>query len=166
MNEDGIWPLEFTSRFGYPGFPILDSLHDESWDSIFAAMIGGERTAIKVKDGLSVGVVITVPPFPYSDGYAELGKGTPISFHEPLGDEDRNALHYGEVTMRNGQLLTAGMIGYVMVVTGVGATIESAREKAYERVRKVVIPNMRYRNDIGGRFADDCATLERLGWLG
>ena len=165
VNEKGIWPLEFTSRFGYPGFPILDSLHDEGWDSIFAAMVAGERNTIKVKAGLSVGVVITVPPFPYSDGYADLGKGTPISFHEPMTDADRDALHYGEVTMRDGQLLTAGMIGYVMVVTGVGETIDSARERAYERVNKVIIPNMRYRNDIGARFADDCATLERLGWL-
>lgn len=165
VNEDGVWPLEFTSRFGYPGFPILSALHDEGWDTIFAAMAHGSRNTIRTKDGIATGVVLTVPPFPYRDGYAELGKGIPICLQEPLTEQERDAMHYGEVTMVNGQLVTAGMIGYIMVVTGVGETIESSTREAYERVRKVVIPNMRYRNDIGARFNDDCAKLKRLGWL-
>ena len=166
VNRNGVWPLELTCRFGYPGFPILDSLHDESWGSIFATMIDRERTTVKTRDGFSVGVVLTVPSFPYSDGYSELGRGTPICFSETMTDEDRNSLHYGEVTLSHGQLVTAGMIGYVMVVTGLGSTVEEARDTAYERVSKVVIPNGRYRNDIGMRFIrEDHATMKELGWM-
>lgn len=166
INEKGVWPLELTCRFGYPGFAILDSLHDEDWASILAAVTRRDRNSIKTRSGFSVGVVLTVPSFPYSDGYAELGKGTPVCFRDTMNANDRASLHYGEVTMRNGQLTTAGMIGYTMVVTGVGETIEEARRDVYGRVEKVVIPNARYRNDIGSKLIErDWEHLREMGWI-
>jgi len=166
INDEGIWPLEFTCRFGYPGFPILDALHAESWDDIFARMLAKSDSTILTHDGFSLGVVITVPPFPYGEGYEELGKGMPISFAAGLTEADRSGLHYAEVTMSGEQLVTAGMIGYVMVVTARGETAEEARDRAYALTKKIVIPTMRYRNDIGSRFiARDRAELIRLGWL-
>ena len=166
VNEAGIWPLELTCRFGYPGFPILDSLHAEDWGSVFAKLVGREARTIDTRDGYSVGVVLTVPTFPYSEGYSDLGRGLPVCFDESMNDEDLESLHYGEVTLKNGHLVTAGMIGYVMVVTGTGATVHDARNKVYQRVGKVVIPNARYRNDIGVRFMEhDEAAMKAMGWL-
>ena len=164
VNDDGIWPLEFTCRFGYPGFPILDSLHQCGWEEIFKILLRRNAKSFPTHDGYSVGVVITVPPFPYTHGYETLGKGRPICFDDDLDEADRDSLHYGEVDMREGQLVTAGLIGYIMVVTGVADSIEAARETAYKRVRKVVIPNSRYRNDIGVRLMD--RDLERMRQLG
>jgi phosphoribosylamine--glycine ligase len=166
VNDNGIWPLEFTSRFGYPGFPILDALHADSWDEIFSRMVSRDGTTFRTYDGYSVGVVMTVPPFPYSEGYERLGKNTPINFTDDLTENDRDAIHYGEVTMHEGQIATAGMIGYIAVVTGRGATIQAARDNAYRVVNKIIIPNARYRNDIGERvMSEDLPELERLGWL-
>ena len=164
VNDDGIWPLEFTCRFGYPGFPILDSLHRCGWDEIFRSLIARDGKRFPTHDGYSVGVVMTVPPFPYRHGYEALGKGSPICFADNLDEEDFRSLHYGEVDTSDGQLVTAGMIGYIVVVTGVADSIESARRVAYDRVRKVVIPNARYRNDIGVRLIDlDMGEMRRLG---
>jgi phosphoribosylamine--glycine ligase len=166
VNDDGIWPLEFTCRFGYPGFPILDSLHRCGWDEIFRSLIARDTTRLPTHDGYSVGVVMTVPPFPYRHGYDALGKGSPICFADNLDDDDFRSLHYGEVDTRDGQLVTAGMIGYIMVVTGIADSIEAARRIAYERVRKAVIPNARYRNDIGVRLIEhDMAEMQRLGLI-
>jgi len=56
-------------------------------------------------------------------------------------------------------------MGYVMVVTGCGPTAEEAIDDAYGRLRKVHVPNGRYRNDIGQRFlTEDRERLRRLGW--
>jgi phosphoribosylamine--glycine ligase len=166
VNERGVFPLELTCRFGYPGFAILDSLHKDNWATILSRLTRRSADAIETKDGYSVGIVLTVPPFPYPDGYDALGRGTPICYRDNMSKEDFDSLHLGEVAMRNGQLRTAGMIGYIMVVTGTGTTIEEARAAAYERAGKVVIPNVRYRNDIGLRLIEgDWARLRALGWV-
>jgi phosphoribosylamine--glycine ligase len=39
VNEQGIWPLEFTCRFGYPGFAVLDPLQITSWPQLFRMML-------------------------------------------------------------------------------------------------------------------------------
>ncbi len=166
VNDDGVWPLELTCRFGYPGFAILSALHAEPWDVIFERLFARRGGPFATHDGFAVGVVLTVPPFPYADGYARLSKGAPVSFHPDLGDDDRAHLHYGELKMERGRLVTAGVVGYAMVVTGRGPTVLAAQERAYARARRVVIPNVRYRGDIGDRFvARDGASLARLGWL-
>src|SRR5215213_9545894 len=39
INADGIWPLEFTCRFGYPGFAVLEPLQALGWGELFRRMI-------------------------------------------------------------------------------------------------------------------------------
>jgi phosphoribosylamine--glycine ligase len=166
VNDDGVWPLELTSRFGYPGYAILDSLHEESWASIFAKLCRGDSLPIATRGGYSVCVVLTVPTFPYYDGYERTSKGAPILFRSAIPEEDREQLHFAEVRLEAGQLVTAGSIGYVMVVTGLGNAVEEARTAAYRLADLVVIPNMRYRRDIGEKFLrSDHAEMRRLGWL-
>lgn len=64
INEQGVWPLEFTCRFGYPGFAICDALHEESWDGIFQKMFCRGDRQIKTRAGFALGVVLTYRRFP------------------------------------------------------------------------------------------------------
>jgi phosphoribosylamine--glycine ligase len=165
VNEEGIWPLEWTCRFGYPGFAILDALHIDGWDIILDKLLErkSERT-FRTAAGFAVGVVLTVPPFPYSQATVPAA-GQPITLREDLKADDFH-LHYGEVQSTGGRLSTSGPSGYALVVTGTGDDVPAAQADAYRRVRKVHLPNARYRNDIGARFVDqEGAALRRLGWL-
>lgn len=165
-NEQGLWPLEFTSRFGYPGFAICGALQQEPWAAIFQRMLRGGSLEFATLPGYAAGIVLTVPPFPYEQGYAELSKGTEISFREPMTQTDHDHLYLGEVALHKGRLVTDGTIGYVGVATGTGTLVADARDNAYALARKVVVPNLRYRTDIGDRLiAADLARLRRLGYV-
>lgn len=165
-NEQGLWPLEFTSRFGYPGYAICEALHNEPWDTIFMKMLRGDILSLETAGGFAAGVALTVPPFPHRQGYAELSKGTPISLDASMTSADRDRLHLAEVAMQGTHLVTSGMDGYVGVATGTGDTVNEARDCAYALARKVTIPNLRYRVDIGERVAvNDLPRLKALGYL-
>ena len=112
VNADGVWPLELTCRFGYPGFAILSALFVEPCGAILARMARGGAAGFATHPGFAVGVVLTVPPFPYHHGYDELGKGTPICLPADLTADDRRHLHFAEVGLVDGQLVTTGLVGY------------------------------------------------------
>jgi phosphoribosylamine--glycine ligase len=164
VNADGIWPLEFTCRFGYPGAAICSTLHREGWDVLFARMIARDRPDFATASGFAAGVVLTVPPFPQCDDYSELSKGLPILFRQAPTAQDEAHFHMSEVELRDGQLITTGGTGSLMAVTGTGDTVETACEQAYARCANIVVPNLRYRKDIGARFlARDRALMQEWG---
>ncbi len=166
VNEQGIWPLEFTCRFGYPGYAVLDPLQDISWATLLRMMTSGSGRRFSASPGFSAGIVLTTPPFPYSRKQIDEPIGLPILLADSLRAEDLRHLHYGEVGLAADQLVTSGLYGWTMVVTGTGPTISAARSAAYDRARLAAIPNVRYRLDIGDRLeGEDFARLERLDLL-
>jgi phosphoribosylamine---glycine ligase len=166
VNEQGIWPLEFTCRFGYPGFAILTPLQKTRWSELLAAMATGSMSGMETQQGFSVGIVLTTPPFPYPRPQVQEPVGLPVLFDGELTAEERRHLHYCELGLEQGELVTSGIYGWAMVVTGVADDIASARERANRLADRVLIPNVRYRRDIGDRLiAGDFARVERLGLL-
>ena len=152
VNEKGIWPLEFTCRFGYPGYAILDSLQRTSWADLFRLMLERNAVRFETEPGFAVGIVITTPPFPYSREQVNEPIGLPVLFDGDLSPAERRNLHYGEVGLSGGVLVTSGASGYTLVVTGTGGTIALARDAANALAEKVIVPNARYRSDIGQRL--------------
>lgn len=166
-NADGLWPLEFTSRFGYPGYAICERLHQEPWEAIFLKMLHRSAAHFATAADFAVGIVLTVPPFPYTQGYAELSKGIPVILDESLSPTERAAIAFAEVEMRQGSLITSGTSGYVGVATGCSPTVDAARTRALDLARKVYVPNLRYRNDIGARVSSEVLEdLRHWGYLG
>jgi phosphoribosylamine--glycine ligase len=167
VNDRGIWPLEFTCRFGYPGFAVLDPLQRTSWSLLFRQMLGHGSPSLDVMPGFSTGIVLTTPPFPYSRKQIDEAVGLPVLLAESLDADDRRHLHFGEIGQDGDQLVTSGLYGWTMVATGTGPTVDASSQAAYRRVSQVLAPNGRYRLDIGERLANgDYARLEAMGLLG
>jgi phosphoribosylamine--glycine ligase len=167
VNEHGIWPLEFTCRFGYPGFAILDPLQETSWAELFRVMVSRSGAPFQTRPGFAVGVVLTTPPFPYTRREIQAPVGLPVLFDGELTSTDRLNFHHGEIGLdATGSLVTSGIYGWTAVVTGTGSDIEAARREAYGLADRVLVPDLRYRRDIGEKLiAGDLARVEALGLL-
>jgi phosphoribosylamine--glycine ligase len=165
VNARGIWPLEFTCRFGYPGFAVLSPLQDTQWGDLFAAM-ACRRGSLRMLPGFCVAIVLTTPPFPYDRTVVAEPVGLPVIFDGEFGAQDRDNLYYGEVGLLNRRLVTSGKYGWTMVATAVSDSIETARAKAVQLADRIVVPNVRYRRDIGCDLSErDLALVEDFGLL-
>jgi len=162
-NSKSIYPLEFTSRFGYPTISIQMEGVTSDWGKSLYSMAGGEVSDIRTKRGFQVGVVVAVPPFPFNDErtFKKYSEDAAILFKKNSTD----GVHLGEVKKVENDWRVAGRSGYCLVVTGSGLTMEDARNQAYNRVSNIMIPNMFYRTDIGKRWTRDSDLLQSSGFL-
>lgn len=161
VNGNGIYPLEFTSRFGYPTIQIQTDSITTPIGQFLYDMATGVNSDFKVKKGFSVGVRIVVPPFPFEDKktYRELSEDAGILFKK---HEQIDGVHIEGVRKINDVWSCAASDGTALIVTGLGATMKQAQTQAYRRIQNILIPNMYYRSDIGDRWPEDSDRL--LGW--
>ena len=163
VNANGIYPLEFTSRFGYPTIFIQQEGMTTPIGEFFSALAHGDDPKLKVKSGYQVGVRIIVPPYPFDDPvtFDSLSKDAVIYFKRPSTD----GVHIEDAKLVNGQWLVAGSSGVVLTVVGTGPTMKAAQQQVYSRVKNILIPNMAYRDDIGDRWFEDSDRLFSWGYL-
>ena len=163
VNGNGIYPLEFTSRFGYPTISIQQAGMTTPIGQFFWELASGNDPKLRVKSGFQIGVRIVVPPFPFddTDTFESFSKNAAIVFKKPPADE----FHIEDVKQVNGQWLVAGTSGVILIVVGLGQTMKQAQSQVYSRIKNVLIPNMYYRTDIGDRWDEDSDRLHSWGLL-
>lgn len=163
VNGHGIYPLEFTARFGYPTIAIQSDGIRMPMGDFLHGMASGTLTEFKATRGFQVGLRVVVPPFPYNDPktFEANSRGRVIIFRRP----NHEGIHIEDVRLVNGEWLVAGSSGVVLVVTGLGQSVRQAQAQTYQRVRNILIPNMYYRTDIGDRWFDDHDRLFSWGYL-
>ncbi len=163
VNASGIYPLEFTARFGYPTIsiqqegilmPMGEFLHD---------LASGKLKEFKAKKGFQIGVRILVPPYPFDDPqtFETYSQDAVVLFKRP----NLEGIHIGDVRKIDGEWLVAGNSGIVVIVVGTGPTMKQAQAQVYNRISNIMIPNMYYRNDIGDRWYEDSDRLHTWGYL-
>jgi phosphoribosylamine--glycine ligase len=164
VNGNGIYPLEFTARFGYPTISIQQEGLLTPLGEMFLKLAEGSIDRLRSRSGFQVGVRIVVPPFPFNDPETFEGssRDAVILFKTP----SRDGFHIEDVKTVNGEWLVTGTSGVVLIVCGTGASMKQAQRQAYNRVRNVMIPNMYYREDIGDRWLEeDSDRLHSWGYL-
>jgi len=162
VNGNGIYPLEFTARFGYPTISIMQEGILMPISEVFYNLASGIKFTFKTKPGFQIGVRIVVPPFPFTDNetFRVLSKDSVIHFIKPT-----EGIHIEDIKMVNGEWLITGNSGVIMIVCGSGLTMKQTMQQVYGRIKNIIIPHMYYRDDIGKRWFEDGDRLHAWGYL-
>ena len=166
------WPLEFTMRPGWPTFNIQQALHTGDHAEWLLDLAEGRDAKNFRLNEVAVGVVLSIPDYPYSHITRREVCGIPIYGLDKTGLEN---IHPCEMMLGkaphevNGKivdlpcLVTAG--DYVLVASGTSETISGAKRKAYNLLDKLEVPNSpMYRTDIGNRLKKQLPELQGMGF--
>lgn len=164
MNETGVYPLEFTSRFGYPSISIQQEAMITPFGEFLHGLAHGTLDRFEAHKGYQVGARLVVPPYPFRDEktFQSYSKDTVIIFKDKTQLE---GIHIEDVKIVNGQWIVTGSSGTALVVTGMGTTMKEAQQQMYSRIKNILIPNMYYRTDIGDRWYGEHDALHTWSYL-
>jgi phosphoribosylamine---glycine ligase len=163
------WPLEFTSRLGWPAFYIMCAQHEEPCQWMLDAMNG--RDTLKVSEQVFIGLLMAQPRFPYKGGHRDEFTGIPIqgitdriwpNLHLINAMAGKGVEMVGEEPKEKDMFVTTGE--YVLVGTGNGETVKKARKSAYNVIDSVHVKNSIVRDDVGEEFEKNLPKLHDLGY--
>ena len=163
VNGNGIYPLEFTSRFGFPQIFIQKAGINEPIGNMLFKIANGENFTINTKKGFQLGVFIVVPPFPYDDKktFDLFSKDSVVIFKKEM----KEGIHPMHLKNINGEWLITGNTGIALMVSGTGLTMKDAQKTMYSRVNNIIVNNSYYRTDIGDRWFNESDKLMSWGLL-
>lgn len=138
--------LEFNARMGDPETQVVLPLLKTDLVEVLLAVAEQrlDRVAVEWHDRASVCVVVAAAGYPGMPV-----KGAPIVLPADLEPQDEVVVFHAGTADGPGGVVTNG--GRVLGVTGTGATIEAARDRAYAAVRRIYFEGMQYRSDIAAR---------------
>lgn len=164
-----IWPFEWTARLGWPAFYIQVASHKGDPAQWMRDLLDGKDT-LRVSNDVAIGVVMAQPRYPYNCSPPDLVEGNPISGLTKVIDN----IHPASVMLAKGPIWEGGKIvdakipqttgEYVLVATGLGKTVQKARDKVYDTVSQVKFANAMYRTDIGEKLEKPLTKLHNFGF--
>ena len=173
IDDKGVpWPLEFTMRPGWPTFNIQQALHDGDSVEWLLNLAQGKDARNVHMNTIAMGVVLSIPDYPYSHITRKEVTGIPIyGVTEML----RPHLHPCEMMLAvcpsevNGKIMDVPMPAtagdYVLVMSGTGMSVRAAKRAVYRRLERLIVPNSpMWRTDIGDRLARQLPELNRHGF--
>jgi phosphoribosylamine--glycine ligase len=145
MIKDGrVKTLEFNARFGDPECqPLLMRLKSDLVPVLLACARGDiEGIELEWHDQAAVCVVMASGGYP-----GDFAKDLPITGLDAAAQLEDVVVFHAGTAEKEGRIVTSG--GRVLGVTGRGATVAAAIDKAYQGVRAISWEGLHYRTDIG-----------------
>src|SRR4029077_21283944 len=159
VNDEGVWGLEFTPRFGYDALPALLELIDGEIGPTIAAMARGEHPdRIALINKKAAGLRVSIPPYPSEHFHPD--EGIPI---RGLTRDDRPHLYFYDVMLNDAnRLVSTNAFGAIVTITGIGDGISDSFVGPMEIAKRAKIPQKQYRTDLAGVFLTEWCKFDRL----
>lgn len=140
ITKKGIFLLEYNVRMGDPETQAVLPLMESDFLELIIAALNKELGSFKIKWKNKYSVSVVAASKGYPEKY-ETGFGI-------KGIEDiKQKVFIAGAEYSDNEMITCS--GRVLSVTALGDTIEEARAKAYEEIRKIEFNGVYYRKDIG-----------------
>jgi phosphoribosylamine---glycine ligase len=147
LTASGPKLLEYNVRFGDPETEVLAPLYgNRLYDLLFRTATGTLTGEAVVADGAAVTVVLAAQGYPQAPTKGDVIEGLGADGQLATPIEGVTVFHAGTSRADNGSFVTNG--GRVLAITGVGSTVEVARERAYQGASLVTFRGCVRRSDI------------------
>jgi phosphoribosylamine--glycine ligase len=156
VNEEGVWALEFTPRFGYEALPALLELFTSPVGDTLNALARMERpTRLPLRSTFASALFVSVPPYPTDKAPQE---GTPV---RGFTKSDRGHLYFYDVMLDDKlRVVTTPAYGAIVTITSTGDSIVEAMAAPLETAKRAKIPDKQFRTDLTSVFVTARAELE------
>jgi phosphoribosylamine--glycine ligase len=147
LTASGMKVLEFNARFGDPETEAILPRLNSDITPVLAACAEGNLAGRELswKPEACVAVVLTSAGYPGS-----YQTGFPIEGLEETETMPGVTVYHAGTAFRDGAIVTSG--GRVLVVSGRGANLSEASERAYAAADRIRFEGKSFRRDIGARF--------------
>jgi len=164
------WPLEFTTRLGWPAANILWACHKADPVQWMLDACEGKDTLV-TSPAIACGIVLAQPDYPYSKAtkaevadipvYGITKENQKYVAPQSIKIDSMPDMEGGDVVERPIWTTTGD---YLAVVTGMGKTVKKACERAYGTVKEIHVPNLMYRDDVGESLEESIPKLKAHGF--
>lgn len=140
-GADGPSVIEFNCRFGDPETQAVLALLDTPLATLLHAVATGtlaQQPELEWEEGFALTVVLAAAGYPAAPRKGDVITGVDI--------EGATVLHAGTARNEAGELVSAG--GRVLSIVGKGASLEDARESAYDTLARISLAGAHHRSDI------------------
>lgn len=154
VNDEGVWGLEWTPRFGYDAMPTLIKMIQGEVGKFLSDVARGQGSMVSMVDKIASAVRVTIPPYPLEPKEIKDVQevcpniGIPI---RGIPEDKADRFYWFEVMEDGDDFVHSVGTGVICDIVGFGDDCYEAFEEPYEICEELVIPNKQYRTDL-----DEC----------
>lgn len=150
VNDDGVFGLEWTPRFGYDATPLYTSMLHCELGKFFSDIARGQGKNEICFANFGGAIRLTIPPYPIEPEvkdteYVSPNIGIPIRNWE----EYEENLYFYEVMLERDRLVHSAGTGVIALAMGFDSSCDKIFDFPREILDNLKVPDKQYRTDLG-----------------